>query len=254
MLGKNQIKEIQSLHLRKFRDSKKLFICEGTKTVDELLTGRPEWVREIYALPEFIQPRISVLREHAIKFVEVSPGELKKISLQATPNAVQAVCAQPQESAGEIDFQNEFSIYLDDIRDPGNLGTIMRVCDWFGIKTIYCSPESCEQYNPKVIQSTMGAFLRVSVVYIQLADLIRRHNIANVYGGLLNGKDLYSESLANGLIVIGNEANGIREENLPLITGAITIPSAGKTGSESLNAAMATSIIAAEFFRQLKLL
>jgi TrmH family RNA methyltransferase len=138
------------------------------------------------------------------------------------------------------------------VRDPGNLGTIIRLADWFGIPTVFCSPGSCDFYNPKVIQSTMGAFLRVQVIFIDLKPLIETYNIRNIYGALLSGKNLYKETLQNGLIIIGNEANGIREENLALINNPITIPANQHNGTESLNAAMATSIITSEFFRQLR--
>jgi TrmH family RNA methyltransferase len=252
MLGKNQIKEIQSLQLKKFRDSRKLFICEGQKTIAELLAQQPGWVREVYGLSDFILRNENLLAMNNIRHTEVTAEELKKISLQSAPGAALAVCRQPQESTPVFNFNQAFSFYLDDIRDPGNMGTIIRLCDWFGIPVVFCSHESCERFNPKVIQATMGAFLRVQVVYIALEKLVEEHHITHVYGGVLNGKDLFSEKLSNGLIVIGNEAGGIREENLSLIRHGITIPSGRAKGAESLNAAMAASIIAAEFYRQLQ--
>jgi TrmH family RNA methyltransferase len=166
---------------------------------------------------------------------------------------VLAVCTYFNEPKAKCDFDSHFSFYLDDIRDPGNLGTIIRLADWFGMSTIFCSPNSCDFYNPKVIQSTMGAFLRVNVVYTELSDLIVQQNIKHVYGALLSGKNVYKEQLKNGLIVIGNEANGIQTDNLKLINQPITIPANKSNGTESLNAAMASSIIVSEFFRQLKM-
>lgn len=141
-------------------------------------------------------------------------------------------------------------MYLDDVRDPGNLGTIIRLADWFGVSTLFISPGTCDVYNPKVIQSTMGAFLRVKLITCELGDLKEKYRIPKIFGAVLNGKNLYQEELRHGLIVIGNEANGISEENLKHITQSLTIPSNQQNGTESLNAAMAASIITAEFFRQ----
>lgn len=252
MLSKNQIKQIQSLQLKKNRDAEKLFIAEGVKSILEVIQNRADCLKEIFATPHFISNHQNVLNNSSFKVHEVNEEELKKISLQSTPNQALAVCHYFPESTVEPDFERQFFLYLDDVRDPGNLGTIIRLADWFGISTVFCSPGSCDFYNPKVIQSTMGAFLRVQVVFIDLKTLIETHNIRNIYGALLNGKNLYKETLQNGLIIIGNEANGIREENLALINNPITIPANQHNGTESLNAAMATSIITSEFFRQLR--
>ena len=148
--------------------------------------------------------------------------------------------------------KTNFSLYLDDIRDPGNFGTIIRLADWYGISTVFCSDNSCDLYNPKVIQATMGAFARVNIIYISLKEAINKYAVKNVYGAVLNGKSIYYEKLQNGIIVIGNEANGISPGNLQLINRSITIPAQQTSGTESLNAAMAASIITSEFFRQLK--
>lgn len=253
MLSKNQIKQIQSLQLKKFRDAENLFIAEGVKTVLEILTSRQDAVKEIFATVSFIQHNHSLLEQKEVTVTEIDETELKKISLQSTPNQVFAVCRYFPETVTEPDFENCFYLFLDDLRDPGNMGTILRLADWFGISTIFCSPDSCDIYNPKVIQSSMGAFLRVEVVYTELEPLIRQHSVHNIYGAVLNGKNIYSEILQPGLIVIGNEANGISDANLRLINNPVTIPANQSNGTESLNAAMATSIIASEFFRQLKM-
>jgi RNA methyltransferase, TrmH family len=251
MLSKNQIKEIQSLQLKKFRDSRKLFIAEGIKTVCEIIDQRPEALKEIFATRDFIESHSEKIS--ALRVTEASETELKKISLQNTPNHVLSVCHYFDETAPVFDFKNNFSLYLDDVRDPGNLGTIIRLAGWFGLSTIFCSPASCDFYNPKVIQSTMGAFLRVNVVYTGLPELLAQIPGVPVYGAVLNGKSLYAEKPGNGLIIIGNEANGISEANLKLVSNPITIPASGQNNTESLNAAIATSIIVSEFFRQLKL-
>lgn len=252
MLSKNQIKEIQSLQLKKFRDAKKLFITEGIKAVSEILVRHPHVLREVFATRDFIHAHKALFEKLSLKFTEVTESELKKISLQSTPNAILAVCKYFSEPPDLYDFETHFSFYLDDVRDPGNLGTIIRLADWFGISTVFCSPNSCDFYNPKVIQSTMGAFLRVNLVYLELAELIKKQDVKRIYGAVLDGKNLYKESLQNGLIVIGNEANGISDDNLKRLNHLITIPANQNNGTESLNAAMATSIIASEFFRQLK--
>ena len=252
MLSKNQIKEIQSLQLKKFRDAKHQFIVEGIKTVVEVLEHAPVLLEEVFASADFIAANKSKLQKLQIKFTEITEPESKKISLQASPSGVLAICNYFREPVQAFDFEKGFAFYLDDVRDPGNFGTIIRLADWFGISTVFCSPSTCDVYNPKVIQSTMGAFLRVKSVYIELKDLLSQQKITYVYGAVLDGNNLYKESLSNGLIVIGNEANGISAENLKLINKKLTIPANQASGTESLNAAMAASIIVSEFFRQLK--
>lgn len=253
MLSKNQIKEIQSLQIKKFRETKKQFLAEGLKTVLEIIEQAPLLLEEIFATRDFLETHKIMLRRLNFKFTEISEQELKKISLQSSPSGVIAICNYFKQSNQEFDFENHFAFYLDDVRDPGNMGTIIRLADWFGASTLFCSPESCDFYNPKVIQATMGAFMRVKCSYISLSDLLEKQKIQHVYGAVLSGKNLYKEKLQNGLILIGNEANGISEANLKLITQPLTIPANQNNGSESLNAAMATSIIASEFFRQLKI-
>ena len=254
MLSKNQIKELQSLQLKKFRDQHRLFIAEGVKTVSEILKHRASSIKELLATTDFIDNHRQKINEYSITVNEISEIELKKISLQNSPNKAMAVCNYFDEGEGAFDFKNNFSVYLDDLRDPGNLGTIIRLAGWFGIDTIFCSANSCDFYNPKVIQSTMAAFLRVKVRYISLQELIRQQNIKHIYGAVLNGENIYKTEIKNGLIVIGNEANGISEENLKLISNPVTIPASKENETESLNAAMAASILVSEFFRQLKVM
>jgi len=252
MLSKNQIKEIQSLQLKKFRESKQRFVVEGIKTVTEVIENAPVMLEELFATRDFIEKYLPTLRRLNLKYTETTEQELKKISLQSTPSGVLAVCQYFKEPKVAFNFEENFAFFLDDVRDPGNLGTIIRLADWFGLSTIFCSPGSCDFYNPKVIQSTMGAFLRVRSVYTELSDLLEKQEIKTVYGAVLNGANLYKEKLVNGLIVIGNEANGISDHNLKFISKKLTIPANQNNGTESLNAAMAASIIASEFFRQLK--
>jgi TrmH family RNA methyltransferase len=251
MISKNQINSIRSLHLKKNRDLQKQFIAEGVKTILELIEYRPQCLSEIYATEDFMNQIGDKIKSGNINYFIISETELEKISLQSTPNKVLCVCNYFEKEEKTIDFNKNIVLYLDDIRDPGNFGTIIRLANWFGISTIYCSPQSCDFYNPKVIQASMGAFMRINCIYSNLSELISKHKIDKVYGAVLNGKNIYKEDLENGLIVIGNEANGISEENLKLINKPITIPCHSNNGTESLNAAMATSIITAEFYRQL---
>ncbi len=251
MISKNQIKQIQTLHLKKNRDAAKLFLVEGVKTVKELLEQKPGIIKELFGTNSFIEKNLDLIKSNNVDFNEISDTELKKLSAQSSPNNALAICNFFEEIKVEFNFESHFSLYLDDIRDPGNFGTIIRLADWYGISTIFCSNESCDLYNPKVLQATMGAFLRVNVIYIFLAETIKQYKIKNVYGAVLNGNNIYKVKLNNGIIVIGNEANGISSENLELVNRSITIPSQQTSGTESLNAAMATSIITSEFFRQL---
>lgn len=249
MLSKNQVKEIQLLHQKKQRDRQKLFIVEGLKAVAEVIETKPELFVAVYGINSFISANKKQLSASKTKIHEVSQVELEKLSLQQTPNSALAVCRYFESEKFDFDFTRHFSLYLDGINDPGNFGTILRLADWFGISTIFCSSSSCDIYNPKVIQASMGAFLRVKVVYKNLRELIDEEKIKTVYGAVLNGKNIYEETLKNGLIVIGNEARGISAENINNITQPIRIPAHKNNGSESLNAAMAASIIVAEFFR-----
>ncbi|MEO6305675.1 MAG: RNA methyltransferase [Bacteroidia bacterium] len=254
MLSKNQIKEIQSLHLKKQRDNQKLFIVEGVKSVGEVMLQRPDSILKIYATGDFLLNQKAELLRLKIDFSEITEEELQKISLQNNPNQVLALCNYFQDVDVKFDFEKAFTFYMDDIRDPGNFGTIVRLADWYGIKNVFCSASSCDLYNPKVIQATMGAFMRVNIVYCDLTALLKNNAIKNVYGAVLTGENIYKSKLQNGLIIIGNEANGISEENLRSVNKPITIPSHQTNGTESLNAAMATAIIASEFCRQLKIM
>lgn len=248
MISKNRLKQIRTLHLKKNRDAESLFLAEGLKTVTELLEHNPDTIHELFATVDFIEENNALLKKNKVNFSEISGEELKQISTQVTPNKVLAVCHYFNKEQNNL---VNFSLYLDEIRDPGNFGTIIRLANWFGISTIYCSENSCDFYNPKVIQSTMGAFMRVNVVYTSLNKVIKDNGIKIVYGAVLNGKNIYTEKLEKGIIVIGNEASGISAENLNLVNRPITIPSHQENGTESLNAAMAASIITSEFFRQL---
>lgn len=248
MISKNQIKQVTALQLKKNRDTENLFIAEGVKTVEEILAQKPEIIHHIYAMPEFINKHQQLFQTKNIAFTETDLTSLLKISLLTTPNQVLAVCKYFNPET-EIEPHTQNYLFLDDMRDPGNLGTIIRLADWFGFKTVFCSPASVDNYNPKVIQASMGSFLRIQVIYKTLEEVIADYGFLRVYGAVLNGKSLHKTDLEGGLIVIGNESNGISEVNLLKINHPITIPAHPQSKTESLNAAMATSIICHEFFK-----
>ena len=251
MISKNQIKHIQSLHLKKNREQEGFFIIEGIKIVYEFINDNSYKIKEVFATIDFIEAHSSLLRSKEILFSEITYDELKKISLQVSPNQVLAVVEAKTHQLNIEQLQNDLTLYLDDIRDPGNLGTMIRIADWFGIKQVVCSKTSTELYNPKTLQASMGAVLRVGLVYEDFVSLVKQAKNIPIYGAVLNGKNLYATSLQKGIIIIGNEANGITDEIMKQITHPITIPAAANNGSESLNAANACAIICSEFYRQL---
>ncbi|HEX8460572.1 MAG TPA: RNA methyltransferase [Segetibacter sp.] len=235
MLTKNEIKYIQSLYHKKQRDEDKLFIAEGPKLAKELLNS-PYLIKQLYATATWIAQNKSV----EVPVTEISDVELSRISNLQTPNEVVVVARQNIPDYEPI-LQQQLTIVLDGIQDPGNMGTIIRIADWFGITQIICSNDSVEMYNPKVVQSTMGSVLRVKGWYKDLSEWQRDINVP-VFGALLNGADIFKTGKQpEGLLVIGNESKGIREPLLSRITHPVTIPKIG--GAESLNAAVATGII-----------
>ncbi len=234
MLSKNELKYIQSLCQKKQRQAEGLFIAEGTKLVDELLKSHYN-IRKLYALAGWAQQY-----QGSHEVVTITDIELEKISGLQTPNQVLAV-AEQRLPAKEPETKAQLTLVLDGIQDPGNFGTIIRIADWFGITQIVASEDTVELYNPKVIQSTMGSFIRVNIWYRSVHDFLQTATVP-VYGALLNGKNMHGEPpVTEGLLVIGNESKGIGKELLPYISHPITIPRLG--GAESLNAAVAAGII-----------
>ncbi|AWH84974.1 RNA methyltransferase [Flavobacterium album] len=240
MVSKNQIKTITGLQQKKYRKLHKLFFAEGIKVVQELLNSNFELHRlfttqDIFS--ELPKDKVDIITE----------AELKKISALATPNACLALFVVPDEKQVP---ENGLIVALDDIRDPGNLGTIIRLCDWFGIEHLVCSENCVDVYNPKVVQATMGSITRVNVVYTDLSDYIAKTSLP-VFGTFMDGKNIYSEALPkDGIIVMGNEANGISPEIENLVTNKIAIPRFGSLQmTESLNVATAAAITLSEFRR-----
>ncbi len=240
MISKAQIKEIRQLHQKKQRDEQGLFIAEGPKVVLDLLMSKFKQ-NKIYATKEFISNNSN------IDCQEINAKELESLSGLSSPNQVLGVFKYKLLTANLIALKQELVLGLDDVRDPGNLGAIIRIADWFGINHIFCSKSCVDVYNPKVVQSTMGSIARVNVYYSDLLETIKVFD--NVYGAVLNGESLYACKVpTSGIVIIGNESNGISNDLLEQLTHKITIPSLS-SGAESLNAAMATAIICSEFKR-----
>lgn len=246
MISKNQIKAITALALKKNRDEEGLFVAEGTKLVEEL--------RKYFTLKDCFATTDWLTQNKDLVFSginEITAAEYTKISTQKSPQGILAVFKKP-EKPDLPDFSTDLCLALDDVQDPGNLGTIIRIADWFGIKTVFCSMQCADAYNPKTVQATMGALARVNVIYTNLAEVLLNVTVP-VYGTFMQGDDIYKSKLTtNGIIVMGNEGNGISPDIEKRITRRITIPSfpRGAVNSESLNVAVATSVVCSEFRRQ----
>lgn len=241
MVSKNQIKWITSLQLKKYRLENQLFIAEGVKVIQELLQSNFV-LEDLFATEEVINS-FSVNNKTV-----VTDSEMKKITALSSPSSCLAVFQMPKET--KISNQG-LIVALDDIRDPGNLGTIIRLCDWFGIEQMICSKETVDVFNPKVVQATMGSLARVNIQYLDIKEFISNSSLP-IFGTFMDGNNIYSEDLPNdGIIIFGNEANGISAEIEKLVTSRIAIPRFGKLQkTESLNVATATAIILSEFCRR----
>lgn len=247
-LSKNRIKYIHSLELKKNRKADRVFLAEGPKLVGDLLGHFP--CQFLLATSEWLSKNRRLPVEEV---TEVSEEELARASLQKTPQQVLAVFRQPDDKWDASVIRRSLCLALDDVQDPGNLGTIIRLADWFGIEHIFCSPNTVDVYSPKAIQATMGGIARVKLHYTPLPELIGSLKDTPVYGTFLDGEDMYAQPLsACGLIVMGNEGNGIGKEVEKLINRRLYIPNypAERATSESLNVAIATAVVCAEFRRR----
>ena len=248
MISKNIIKQIRSLEHRKFRKIEGKFVAEGNKLVEDNLSAMK--CHRLVATAQWWEEH-EYARSLAEECFEVSREEMERTSLLQTPQDVLAVFYIPTYKPSDITL----AVALDSIQDPGNLGTIIRLCDWFGIHDIYCSLTTVDCYSPKVVQATMGAIARVRVHYIDLPAFLKdaRDKGLCIYGTFLEGTNIYKTELsANGIIVMGNEGNGISEEVSEIVTHKLNIPSfpANSDTSESLNVGIATAITVAEFRRR----
>ena len=251
MISKAKTKYIHALQLKKNRTAERKFVAEGPKVVDDLM---------ITASPTLVVATAAWLADHRqaldsnTEVCEVTDEELKKVSFLQHPQQVLAVFPMYDAQDGKLPqpASNELALALDGVQDPGNLGTIIRIADWFGITKIYCSRETADAY--KVVQATMGSIARVRLVYTDLVPMLRSvEGEVPVYGTLLDGEDLYDKPLTQGgIIVMGNEGNGISPEVRPLVTERLLIPSfpPNRPTAESLNVAIATAVVCAEFRRR----
>jgi len=242
MLSKASTKYIQSLQHKKFRDQEGLFVAEGPKLVKELLEGQIFKCQALYALPGWLEAEARLLgRQHPLTPELVKDFELDKISALSKPNQVLAVFEKKISIANPV-LQNKLTLLLDDIQDPGNLGTIIRIADWFGIENVVCSLHTADMYNSKVVQSTMASLQRVNLIYTDVPAWLAKNNTIRIFAATLHGESLNAVTgLKEGIIVIGNEAAGVSDAVLKLAHEKITIPRFGK--AESLNAAVAAGLI-----------
>jgi len=240
MVSKNQIKTITGLQQKKYRKQHKLFFAEGIKVVQELLNSNFE-LHQLFTTKDIFK---GVPKD---KIELITDAELKKISALTTPNGCLALFVIPEEKPVP---ESGLIVALDDVRDPGNLGTIIRLCDWFGISHLVCSEECVDVYNPKVVQATMGSLKRVNVVYTDLEAYLTNTKLP-IFGTFMDGDNIYNESLPqNGIVIMGNEANGISKEIENRVGQRISIPRFGDLQqTESLNVATAAAIILSEFRR-----
>ena len=246
MLSKSKIKLINSLRLKKYRDSENLFIVESNKLANEVLRSSFN-IRFVVATSKWLQKN-QIDSKHEL--IEVSEQEFKKVSSQTTPQQILIVLDKPELSLNIDELDKELFFVLDDIQDPGNLGTIIRLADWYGMKHIVCSHETTDVYNHKTIQSTMGAFLRTKVHYVDLVDFLEQLENTPIYGTFMDGENVHKTNLThNGAIILGNEGNGISGKLSHHINKRISIPKIGTEGPESLNVAIAAAIVVSEFRR-----
>jgi len=251
MLSKNKIKLIQSLDRKKNRDSSDLFLVEGNKLVEEALASDFR-IESLICTAGFSEQHPEI-RSKTFEIIETDPETIRKTSLQQNPQEALALIRKPSSANYKPDL-NKLIIALDFIQDPGNLGTILRIADWFGIENIVCSENTADIFNPKVVQASMGAIFRIKLQYLNLEDFLSQAVQINVpvYGTFLEGKNIYTEALTSkGILVMGNEGNGISENIERMVTSKLFIPSfsSGAT-SESLNVAIATAICCSEFRRR----
>ena len=253
MLSKNQIKLIKSLETKKNRKREGLFVAEGPKVVGDLLRAGFQ-PHSIFCSSEKLEVRGERTFNVQCSTFNVTDDELRRISFLQHPQEILAIFHIPVSplTSHLSPLTSHLSLALDGVQDPGNVGTIIRIADWFGITHIFCSPDTADVYNPKVVQATMGSLAHVTITYCDLVPLLREANVP-IYGTLLDGEDIYQQTLSDkGIIVMGNEGNGISPEVRQLVTNKLLIPNFNKNHetAESLNVAIATAITLSEFRRR----
>ncbi len=243
MLSKSNIKRITGLHQKKYRKQEELFVAEGIKVINELLESSFQ-LEAIYGVE---RDSLHIPEEKENTFEQITQAELKKISFLKTPQKALALFKIPTQ----VDSKHTgLTVLLDDVRDPGNLGTIIRLCDWFGVTSLICSAQTVDCYNPKVVQATMGSLSRITIVYTDITAYLEKEQ-RPVYGTFMDGDNIYASTLPEeAVIVMGNEANGISSAIAQLVTQKIAVPRFGQLQkTESLNVATATAICLSEFKR-----
>lgn len=249
MLTKNCIKRVNSLRVKKFRNELGLFVAEGERLVHEIM-GSSLDVVEIYHTTNWSEGRA----KPNARLFEVTDGEMRSISGLESPPAVIALVRIPEYRATSKELDADLCLALDDVQDPGNLGTIIRLADWFGIERIICSQGTVDAFSPKVVQASMGAIARVKIIYCDLASELGKLNAQlPVYGTFMEGENIYNTTLTNrGIIVMGNEGNGIGSTVEKRVTHRLHIPNfaVNRASVESLNVAMATAVVLSEFRRR----
>lgn len=253
MLSKNKIKLIQSLNRKKDRDESGLFLVEGNKMVEEAL--RSEYQIETLVCTAQFADQHPEIRSKAKEIIEADKDSIQKASLLQNPQEALAIIMQPENKKPKLNLNEELCLALDFIQDPGNLGTVLRIADWFGIDTVICSENTVDVYNPKVVQASMGAIFRIKTIYTNLESFLLKtaQDRIPVYGTFMDGNNIYTEQLTkNGIIILGNEGNGISDQISKLVTHTIAIPtfSTNPNKAESLNVAIAASICCSEFRRR----
>ncbi len=244
-LSKKQIQYYRSLKRKKFRQKYNKFTVEGDKIVREVLDYKPSAVCAVMGLSSWLDPLLPLLESREIPYYPVSEKELQQLSAMSTPNQVIAYLDDWEAKWEPGLWKNHLCYYLDGIQDPGNAGTLMRIADWFGMPYLFGSLDSADFHHPKVIQASMGAFLRVECIRVALPALLEESGDLPVLGAVMGGESVFAGRWPeNGLLVLGREGSGIRDETAVLLTERISIP--GRGGGESLNAAVAGGILAAQ--------
>ena len=244
MLSKRQSKYFKSLQLKKYRQVEAKFLVEGAKGVEEVLQSDFE-VESLVGTSDYLGGLSNSLKSKATEVIETKEADLVQVGTFKSNNTGLAV-VKMKPLHGMKEIKDRLILALDGVNDPGNLGTIIRIADWYGIKNIICSLDTADVYNPKVINSTMGSFTRVNVHYHDLNEFLTSQH-RKVYGALLEGESIYHSKLEEGIILMGSESHGISDKLRPLVTDPIKIP--GRGGAESLNVAVATAVVLDNFFR-----
>ena len=251
MLSKNRLRDLLQIHQKKHREQQELFLAEGVKIVPELL--RSDFpVKEIFALQQWIDKNQELLSNITIPLTVISQQDLERLSQLQNPQEVLALCSKPNDSEPVLKSGSLY-LFLDSIRDPGNMGTLLRLADWFGLDAVFASNDCVEWSNPKVIQASMGSFIRTRPIYLEGVQFLQESSFRfPVYATDLEGENLYTASFKpEGILIISNEAHGLNPELEKWVSKKIHIPASPKAGgsAESLNAAMAAAVVMGEFYR-----